>query len=161
MFYKVSNQESFIFHNNFKIESNGQFNEYQLILRAIDIIIEKLGIIKENVSREQYSIIITENNSVIIEIVNEDHSCGGPINFTLQNMEEVIFSGVSKPNYMEKNICIKFSVNKNYKPIEIFEKAILNTVKQYKNIKDKISELYNSEENDKSQESKKIKKSSK
>jgi len=154
-YYEEINQNKYIL----TIESSGQFNEYELILKAIDIIIEKLGIIKDNVSQEQYSIIITENNSVIIEIINEDYSCGGPINLTLQNMKEVIFSGVSKPNYMEKNICIKFSVDKNFKPIEIFEKAIFKTIEQYNNIKDKINELYNfGGKKNISQESKKEKK---
>ena len=128
-------------HYIFKIESNGQFTEYELLIIGIDIIIEKMNIIKENVLQEQYSIVITENNSVIIEITNEDYTCGGPINLTLQNMKEVKFSGISKPNYMEKNICIKFSTDKNYKPIEIFSKGIDNTIEKFENIKRKIEKI--------------------
>lgn len=125
----------------FSIESNGQLTEYELLERGIEIIIEKLKIIKENISNDQYSMILTDNNSVRIEIKNEDHTCGGPINFMLQNMEEVKFAGVSRPNFMEKNIALTFSVNKNYKSIDIFNKAIDKTINLYETIKKKVINL--------------------
>lgn len=128
-------------HYQLFIESNGQMDEYELLLRGTNIIIEKLGIIKENILQQQYDIVITENNSIQIEITNEDHTCGGPINWTLQNMKEVIFSGVSKPNFMEKNIMLTCSIDKNYKPIDIIEKSINATIEQYKNIRKKIEKL--------------------
>ena len=133
-------------HYKLTIESNGQFTEYELLLRGIDIILEKLTIIIENVLNEKYSIILTENNSIILEILNEDHTCGGPINYILQKMDEVLFSGVSKTNLMEKNICIKFSVDKKYKPIEIFEKAVIKTIELYKNLRKKIEKISGIEE---------------
>ena len=128
-------------HYNFTIESNGQLDEYELLLRGISIIIEKLQIIKENILQKQYDIVITENNSVQIEITNEDYTCGGSINWTLQNMKEVIFCGISKPNFMEKNIMLTCAIDKNHKPIETIEKAINNTIEQYKNIKKKFEKL--------------------
>ena len=129
-------------HYIFSIESNGQFTEYKLLLRGIDIIIEKIKIIKENISQSQYKIILTENNSVKIEIKNEDHTCGGPICYMLQNMkEEVIFAGVFRPNFMEKNIALTFAVNKNYKSIDVLNKAIDRTIELYENIKKKITKF--------------------
>lgn len=125
----------------FNIESNGQFTEYQLLEKGIQIIIEKLKIIKENILQDQYSIILTENNSVRIEIKNEDYTCGGPINYILQNMKEVTFSGISRPNFLEKNIALTFSVNKNYKSIDILGIAIDNTIELYENIKKKVINL--------------------
>ena len=125
----------------FNIESNGQFTEYELLERGIEIIIEKLKIIQENISQEQYKIILTNNNSVIIEILNEDHTCLGPINNTLQDMKEVLFSGVSSLNFLEKNIMLTFSVNKNYKPFDILNNAITTTINLYEQIKKKIINL--------------------
>lgn len=125
----------------FNIESNGQFTEYQLLEKGIQIIIEKLKIIKENILQDQYSIILTENNSVRIEIKNEDYTCGGPINYILQNMKEVIFSGISRPNFLEKNIALTFCVNKNYKSIDILSDAIDTAIKLYENIKKKVNIL--------------------
>jgi len=124
------------------IESNGQMTEYNLLLKGIEIIMEKIKIIKENISQQQYSIILTENNSVKIEIKNEDHTCGGPICYMLQSMkEEVIFAGVYRPNFMEKNVSLTFAVNKNYKSIDVFDKAIDKTIELYDNIRKKFTSL--------------------
>lgn len=128
-------------HYILNIESNGQFTEYELLERGIEIIIEKLKVIKENIIQEQYSMILTENNSVKIEIKNEDYTCGGPINYILQDMTEVICSGVSRPNNMEKNIALTFSVNKNYKSIDVLTDAIDKTIDLYDNIKEKVINL--------------------
>jgi DNA-directed RNA polymerase subunit L len=126
----------------FNIESNGQFTEYQLLEKGICIIIEKLKIIKENILQDQYSMILTENNSVRIEIKNEDYTCGGPINYILQDMKEkVIYSGISRPNFLEKNIALTFCVNKNYKSIDVLTEAIDTAIKLYENIKKKVNIL--------------------
>ncbi len=126
----------------FNIESNGQFTEYQLLEKGIYIIIEKLKIIKENILKDQYSMILTENNSVKIEIKNEDYTCGGPINYILQDMKEkVISSGISRPNFLEKNIALTFCVNKNYKSIDVLTEAIDTAIKLYSHIKKKVNIL--------------------
>ena len=134
-YYEEITENNYIFN----IESNGQFTEYELLERGIEIIIEKLKIIKENISQEQYFTILTDNNSVKIEIKNEDYTCGGPINYILQNMKEVIFAGVSRPNFMEKNIALTFSVNKNYKSIDVLNNAIDKTIDLYELIKKKLT----------------------
>jgi len=136
-YYEEITENNYIF----SIESNGQFTEYELLERGIEIIIEKLKIIKENISQEQYFTILTDNNSVKIEIKNEDYTCGGPINYILQNMKEVIFSGVSRPNFMEKNIGLTFSINKNYKSIDILNEAIDKTIDMYELIYKKVINL--------------------
>jgi DNA-directed RNA polymerase subunit L len=136
-YYEEISENNYIF----SIESTGQFTEYELLERGIEIIIEKLKIIKENISQEQYKMILTDNNSVKIEIKNEDYTCGGPINYILQNMKEVIFAGISRPNFMEKNIALTFSVNKNYKSIDILNNAIDKTIDLYELIKKKVINL--------------------
>ena len=126
----------------FMIESGGQLDEYEILISGCDIIIEKLKIIKENINQEQYQIVITENNSMILEIQNEDYTCGGPINYNLQNLDEVIFSGITNPDFMQKNINIKFKVKNDYKPIDIFNKAVDSTEKMFLDIKKKIINCY-------------------
>ena len=105
-YYQQITENKFIF----KIESSGQINEYSLLMRGIDIIIEKLKIIKENINQQQYISILTEENSAKIEITNEDHTCGGPLCYMLQSMNEVLFAGITIPNFIEKNISITFVV---------------------------------------------------
>lgn len=123
------------------IESNGQLDEYELLLRGINIIIEKLKIIKENIVNLQYEMLLTENNSVKLIIKNEDYTCGGPLNYILQGMKEVDFSGVYSQNLMEKNIVITCVIDKKYKIIDIFSKAIDNTIELYNSIEKKVKKL--------------------
>jgi len=125
-------------HYIFTIESNGQLDEYELLLRGIKIIIEKLKIIKENIENIQYGMIVSENNSINLVIKNEDHTCCGPLNYVLQGMKEVDFSGVYLPNLMEKNIAITCVIDKKYKIIDVFSKAIDNTIELYNSIEKKL-----------------------
>lgn len=130
-------------HYLFSIESNGQLDEYELLIRGINIIIKKLNIIKENVINLQYEMLITENNSIKLEIKNEDFTCGGPLNYILQGMDEVIFSGVYSPNQMEKNIALTCVIDKKYKIINVISKAIDNTIEIYKSIEKKVKKISN------------------
>lgn len=125
----------------FKIESSGQFDEYKLLQRGIEIIIEKLKIMKDNVINEQYLKMVTEKNSVKIEIVNEDCTCGGPVCHMLQSIDGVLFAGLTIPNFIEKNISITFVVDRKYKPFDLFAKAIDNTIEFYENLKKKVNKL--------------------
>ena len=130
-------------HYLFSLESNGQLSEYELLLRGIDIIIEKFKIIKENIVNLQYEMIVTENNSIKLEITNEDFTCGGPLNYVLQGMKEVEFSGIYAPNQLEKNIAITCVIDKKYKIIDVFSKAIDNAIELYNDMKKKVKKLSN------------------
>ena len=125
------------------LESSGQLNEYNILERGCEIIIEKLQLIKENIIQNQYQIMITEQNSMMLEMINEDHTCGGPINYFLQNMSEVVFSGVTKPDFMQKVILIKFKVKSEFKPIDILNKAIDQSVELFEQFKSKFKKLNN------------------
>lgn len=125
----------------FSIQSFGQLSEYDLIKKGFEIIIEKLKIIKDNITNSQYKSLLTENNSLIIEITNEDHTCGGPLNYILQGMKEVEFSGISKPNFLQKNICLKIKFQEKQDPNDILIKGIDKTIEQYKFIQNKFSKI--------------------
>lgn len=125
-------------HYYFTLESSGQLNEYNLLTRGIDIILEKFKIIKENIIQNQYMIVITNNNSLILEMYNEDHTCGGPMNYVLQNMDEVIFSGVNKPDFMQKVIQITLMVKSSHKPFDILTKALDTCIEYYIKLKEGI-----------------------
>jgi DNA-directed RNA polymerase subunit L len=137
-YYKeIKENEKYIF----TIESNGQLDEYELLERGVNIIIEKLRIIKEDIINLQYEMIVTDNNSINLVIKNEDYTCGGPLNYILQGMKEVEFSGVYLPNLMEKNIAITCVIDKKYKIIDVFSKAIDETIELYNSIEKKIKKL--------------------
>lgn len=124
------------------IESSGQLSEYEILLRSCEIIIEKLRLMKENIGSEQYNMIQTNNNSLILEILKEDHTCGGPVNWVLQNMKEVKFSGINKPDFLQKIINIVIQTDENNKPIDCLIKAIEQSIKIYQDFKEQFMELY-------------------
>lgn len=127
------------------IESCGQISEYEILITGCEILIEKMNIIKENLNNEQYKTIITENNSLILELINEDHTCGGPINYLLQNMKEVIYSGVTKQNFMQKNLLLKIKTDNTIDPISILIKAINDSITLFEEMKNKFNILYKGE----------------
>jgi DNA-directed RNA polymerase subunit L len=127
------------------IESSGQNTEYELLITGCEILIEKMKIIKENLNNEQYKSIITENNSLILELINEDHTCGGPINYILQNMKEVIYSGITKQNFMQKNLLLKIKTISSTDPIKTLNIAIDNSILLFEEMKNKFNILYKGE----------------
>ena len=137
-YYDEIAEDKFIFN----IESSGQITEYNILIKGCDIIIEKLKIIKENINNQQYKNINMENNSLILELINEDYTCGGPINYLLQNMKEVIYSGITKPNFMEKNLLLKVKTEKSFEPFKILNKAIDDSISLYEEFKSKFITLY-------------------
>ena len=138
-YYEQINEKKFLL----TIESSGQLTEYDLLDRACLIIIEKMKNIKENINKKDYQHIITESNILILEIYNEDHTCGGPINYFLQQMEEVIFAGITKPDFMQKIILIKLKVKENFKAIDMVNKSIDKCIELYNLLKKKFLELSN------------------
>ena len=137
-YYDEITEDKFIFN----IESSGQITEYNILIKGCEILIEKLKIIKENINNQQYKNLIMENNSLILELINEDYTCGGPINYLLQNMKEVIFSGITKPNFMEKNLILKIKTEKSTEPFKALNKAIDDSISLYEEFKNKFLTLY-------------------
>jgi DNA-directed RNA polymerase subunit L len=136
-YFKEISPDKFIL----SVESSGQLPEYEILVRACEIIIEKLKIIKENLNNDQYNMMQT-NNSLILEILNEDHTCGGPINWVLQNMKEVSFAGVNKPDFLQKIISVVIQCGESEKPINLLNKAIDQSIKIYEEYKNNFEELY-------------------
>jgi DNA-directed RNA polymerase subunit L len=137
-YYKEISPDKYLF----SVESNGQLSEYEILIRACEIIIEKLKLMKENINSEQFTMIKTQNNSLMLEILKEDHTCGGPINYMLQNMKEVKFSGINKPDFLQKIINIVIQTDEKTTPLDCLNKAIDQSIKMYEDFKDKFNELY-------------------
>ena len=144
-YYDEIAEDKFIFN----IESSGQITEYNILIKGCDIIVEKLKIIKENINNQQYKNINMENNSLILELINEDYTCGGPINYLLQNMKEVIYSGITKPNFMEKNLLLKVKTEKSSDPFKVINKSIDESISLYEEFKNKFLTLYKGAPNSK------------
>ena len=152
-YYEEINPNKF----NYFIESSGQIPNYKLLDLGCDIIVERLKIINDNISNNQYETLITDNNSAIIELINEDHTCGGLINEMVQNMKESIYCGITKPNFMQKNILFKIKTEKSTTPIEVFKKGIVQSQKLVEELKEKIEKCRLGGGQSKSSQSKKNK----
>lgn len=137
-YYKEISDDKFLL----SVESNGQLPEYEILIRGCEIIIEKLKIMKENIKTDQYNSLQTTNNSLILEILKEDHTCGGPVNWVLQNMKEVKFSGINKPDFLQKIINIVIQTDDKSNPIECLIKAIDQCIKIYDEFKENFAGLY-------------------
>ena len=137
-YYKEISDNKFLL----SVESIGQLPEYEILIRGCEIIIEKLKIMKENVKTDQYNSLQTTNNSLILEILKEDHTCGGPVNWVLQNMKEVKFSGINKPDFLQKIINIVIQTDDKSNPIECLIKAIDQCIKIYDEFKENFEGLY-------------------
>lgn len=124
------------------VESLGQFNEYVILIKACKILIEKYKIIKENIKNNDYQNIKTLSNMIMLEIDNEDYATFGPINYILQSMPNVIFSGITKPNFMQKSILLKLKVDDNQNPFNLIDLSINECIKIYENILELITKLY-------------------
>jgi len=155
VYYDEINKNKF----NFTIKSYGQLSEYDLLILGCDIIIEKYNIIKENITNNEYKLITTEDNCLILEMLNEDYTCGGPLNYILQGFEEVIFSGITKPDFLQKCMLIKLKVDKKYKLVDILLKGIDICINQFNKIKSELEYLQNGKnKKEVKKESKKLKK---
>lgn len=127
------------------VESMGQLPEYEILVRSCEIIIEKLNMMSENLKSNQFSM-IQSKNILLLEILKEDHTCGGPVNWFLQNMKEVKFAGVNKPDYMQKIVNIVVETEENVSPIDCVEKAIKESIKTYEEYKTEFEKLYKGQE---------------
>ena len=136
-YYKEISPEKYLL----TVESNGQLKEYEILVRACEIIIEKLKLILENLKSEQLNM-MQSNNSIILEILREDHTCGGAINWVLQNMKDVKFSGINKPDFMQKIVNIVLQTNDDITPVLCLEKAINETIHIFQDYKQEFVKLY-------------------
>lgn len=124
------------------VESSGQLPEYEILIRSCEILIEKLNTLKENLTNNQYNSVLTQTNSLILEIVNEDHTCGNPICWVLQNYSGVKFAGVNKPDFMQKVINIVVQCEEKINPIDMVLKSIDKCIEIYSEYKTHFVESY-------------------
>jgi DNA-directed RNA polymerase subunit L len=57
-------------------------------------------------------------------------------------MKEVIYSGITKPNFMEKNLLLKIKTEKSSNPFKVLNKAIDESIILYGEFKNKFIDLY-------------------
>lgn len=99
----------------FTVESQGQYDEYTLLIKGCNYIVKKLDDIKNELNKRFTSKEIKESQEIILILDGEDHTMGQLLNYSFQNHEEIIFSGVAKPDHLVKSIRFKISCSNRLK----------------------------------------------
>lgn len=127
---------------NLTIESQGQIDEYDILYRSCYVVEEKIKIIKKLIEDKYNSPTIKDTDTLEIILENEDHTIGGLINYFLQENNNVVFSGISKPNLLLDKIIIKMKTIKN-NPVKPFVEVLDYIVDLFKEIQSQIKDLGN------------------
>lgn len=147
----------------FTIESHGQLSEYVILIKACDNIIYKLQeinkLIQENyeeisniesdigVKRKLTKNILNDEKSYdnkAIEFIfdDEDHTIGYLINNSFQDHNDIVFSGISKPDRLIKSVTIKIVCKENIEsPVNAMSEQIQYLVKIFAYLKDKFIKM--------------------
>lgn len=145
-FFEMENNNTF----KLTLESQGQLDEYKILNIACQIAIKKLKDIKTNIENtfdKQH-----KHGTIELILTNEDHTIGNLINYELQNFNDVVYSGLSKPDLLIKEIKIKYLTTNN-EPLAPFYKAIDNRINVFNELLKNIIDLTKS--NSKSNKNKK------
>lgn len=123
------------------IESSGQLHELELLKRAIGLIIIKTKSILADIKIKSDSGELNDYKE-IFDFENEDFTCIGEINYLLQDDPDVIFSGASKPNLLEKRINLLLTIKKDKSMYEILNRNISKSIEHYEHLLDKVNNIF-------------------
>lgn len=121
------------------IESAGQLHELEILKRGVELIIIKLNNMK-NLMETKYAMDINTGTEIIFDFEDEDFTCVGQLNYLLQGDKDVVYSGASKPNFLEKRINLVLTVNKEGIIPIVMYRNINKTIECYDKI---LSEIKN------------------
>jgi len=130
---------------NLTIESQGQYDEYILLIKCCNYVVKKLDDIKNELHKKFTSKEIKESQEIIIILDGEDHTMGQLLNYSFQNHPDIIYSGVAKPDHLVKSIRFKISCSDKiktplkpmYEQIEILKDIYLHFEKNLIKLSDK------------------------
>ncbi|VBB18299.1 DNA-dependent RNA polymerase 2 subunit Rpb3 [Yasminevirus sp. GU-2018] len=88
-----------------KFQSASQFDEFVLIDRAIEYYRTRANLLKDEIHR-MYLLEKEPTERFQIEIMDEDHTMGEPINYELQSHPDIHKSSNSKPDHLMKKIVL-------------------------------------------------------
>ncbi len=122
------------------IESQGQFDEYEILHKACRLLKDKINITKNKIKEKYDSPLIKDVTVMKLELENEDHTIGGIINEYLQNNNNVLFSGLSKPNLLIDTMIIEFQTIKT-NPLKYLEESLDFIIELFDVIQSQIEKI--------------------
>lgn len=128
--------------NKFKfcMESQGQMDEYELLVKSCLIIKQKLKDVLKNITEEFNAKKYDAKKAIELELINEDHTIGNIVNNGLQEDEHIIFSGLKKTDMLIKNVIIKFKTS-HKNPLFSFNRVIEKNLNLFDRLENKFRKL--------------------
>jgi DNA-directed RNA polymerase subunit L len=124
----------------FTMESQGQLDEYDILIRSCQIIKHKMKITKEQLQEKYENSDIINQKELSINFDNEDHTFGEVLNDFLQENNEIAFSGLSKPDLLKSEILIRMKTIKN-NPLKPLFATMEYVIKIYDEIEKQLLKL--------------------
>lgn len=134
------------------VESQGQCNEYMLLVKACNYIVKRLDDIKNDLNKKFTSKQIKKSQDLIIILDGEDHTMGQLLNYSFQNHPEILFSGISKPDHLVRSIKFKIACSDKFEtPLIPMYEQIDQLKETYLYIEKELIKLENSTKKKKEQ----------
>lgn len=118
----------------FTIETAGKLNLFDILIKACNILLYKIRLIKDELNKSLMK--ITEKD-IIIELIDEDFSLGDIINSEFQLNQNIQFSGISKLDLLKNIILIKINTINN--DVNYIYNSMDNLINKIEYIKARIS----------------------
>jgi len=119
----------------FTVEGNQQCNEYDILIKGCKCLITKLTNIKNDFKLKLESKEIVEDCRLDLVLKNENHTIGEILNYELQNNKEILWSGITKPDYLIDEILIKMeSIKSSKSPFNAIFDSIDELINKYSHI---------------------------
>jgi DNA-directed RNA polymerase subunit L len=114
-----------------KLQSASQFNEFVLIKRSLDYFRIRTKLLKDEIHR-MFLLEKNPTNRFQIEIKDEDHTIGEPINYEIQSHPDIITSAVAKPDHLVRTIMLNVVIrqDKKDKLLDAIMDSIDNLIKK-------------------------------
>jgi len=139
-----------------KMQSASQFDEFVLINRALEYFETRTKSLKDEIKR-LYSSNPSNTDRFQIEIIDETHTMGEPINYELQSHPNILKSSIIRPDLLIRRIIIDIiAINKDVLLISIME-SMDNLIVKINTFKKEFNKLQPEKEKENKKENKKEK----
>lgn len=101
------------------IEANNQISEYEILVRACKFLIYKISILKDDFEKKIKTKEILDEQIINLKLEQEDHTIGEILNYEFQNHQDIMASGLSKPDHLIRAILIKITATQKNKPLSL------------------------------------------
>ena len=106
----------------FRIESQGQIDEYLILEKSCNFILKKLNDFEKSFTQQlKENKKYEKNSTLLLEFENEDHTMGELLNTVFQDHDKIVFSGMSKPSPLERLIKIKIVSSDDHPMVYMLE----------------------------------------